>query len=38
LEEAEAALKADVERAGNTLAAYIGELEERLSRSGPDTR
>ena len=38
LEEAEAGLRADIERAGNTLAAYIGELEERLSRTGPDTR
>ncbi|HEX6079130.1 MAG TPA: hypothetical protein VF197_05840 [Methylomirabilota bacterium] len=38
LEQAEAALRADIERAGNTLAAYIGELEERLSRNRPDTR
>jgi uncharacterized integral membrane protein len=32
LDQMEAALRADIERAGNTLAAYIGELEERLDR------
>lgn len=32
LERLEEALKADLERAGNTLAAYIGELEDRLTR------
>ncbi|MBI2467992.1 MAG: DNA cytosine methyltransferase [Candidatus Rokubacteria bacterium] len=32
LERLEEALKAEVERAGNTLAAYIGELEDRLTR------
>lgn len=32
LDRAEDALKAEVERAGNTLAAYIGELEDRLTR------
>ena len=35
LEGTETALRADIERAGNTLAAYIGELEERLHHSGP---
>ena len=35
---AETALRADIERAGNTLAAYIGELEERLHPSGPGAR
>jgi phage-related protein len=34
LERVETALRGDVERAGNTLAAYIGELEERLERAG----
>jgi uncharacterized integral membrane protein len=38
LDQVETALRADVERAGNTLAAYIGELEDRLGRSRPDTR
>ena len=33
LERVETALRGDVERAGNTLAAYIGELEERLERT-----
>jgi uncharacterized integral membrane protein len=28
-------LRADIERSGNTLAAYIGELEDRLGRAGP---
>lgn len=32
LEQSEAALRQDIERAGNTLAAYIGELEDRLER------
>jgi uncharacterized integral membrane protein len=38
VERAEATLKAEVEQAGNTLAAYIGELEDRLtggSRGSP---
>jgi hypothetical protein len=34
LEQSEASLRGDVERAGNTLAAYIGELEDRLNRRG----
>jgi len=38
VEGAETALRADIERAGNTLAAYIGELEERLHPSGPAAR
>jgi uncharacterized integral membrane protein len=32
LDRLETDLRGDVERAGNTLAAYIGELEERLDR------
>jgi uncharacterized integral membrane protein len=32
LDRVETELRADIERAGNTLAAYIGELEERLER------
>jgi uncharacterized integral membrane protein len=32
LERLESDLRADVERSGNTLAAYIGELEDRLAR------
>jgi uncharacterized integral membrane protein len=32
LDQMEAGLRAEVERAGNTLAAYIGELEDRLGR------
>ena len=36
LDGTETALRADIERAGNTLAAYIGELEERLHHSGPE--
>lgn len=35
VERAEESLKAEVERAGNTLAAYIGELEDRLTRGHP---
>jgi hypothetical protein len=35
LDQLGAELKDDVERAGNTLAAYIGELEDRLSRARP---
>jgi uncharacterized integral membrane protein len=35
VDRAEDALKTEVERAGNTLAAYIGELEDRLTRGGP---
>jgi uncharacterized integral membrane protein len=38
IERAQTELRADIVRAGNTLAAYIGELEERLDRgdrSGP---
>lgn len=38
VEGAESALRADIERAGNTLAAYIGELEERLHPTGPGPR
>ena len=34
LERAEDVLKAEVERASNTLAAYVGELEDRLARGG----
>jgi hypothetical protein len=34
VERAEESLKIEVERAGNTLAAYIGELEDRLARGG----
>jgi hypothetical protein len=34
LEQSEASLRQDIERAGNTLAAYIGELEDRLDRRG----
>lgn len=34
LEQTEAALRGDIDRAGNTLAAYIGELEDRLNRRG----
>ena len=36
LDRAEAALRTDIERAGNTLAAYIGELDDRLGRQRPD--
>lgn len=36
LEQTEGALRADIERAGNTLAAYIGELDDRLRRPGAD--
>ena len=32
----EIALRADIERAGNILAAYIGELEDRLHRPPPE--
>ena len=32
LDRLEHTLRAEIERAGNTLAAYIGELEERLNR------
>jgi uncharacterized integral membrane protein len=32
LERMEAELRSEIERAGNTLAAYVGELEERLGR------
>ena len=32
IERVETELRGDIERAGNTLAAYIGELEERLDR------
>jgi uncharacterized integral membrane protein len=32
VERAEESIKGEVERAGNTLAAYIGELEDRLTR------
>jgi uncharacterized integral membrane protein len=32
LDRVETELRVDIERAGNTLAAYIGELEERLER------
>lgn len=35
LDQLGADLKADIERAGNTLAAYIGELEDRLGKAGP---
>jgi uncharacterized integral membrane protein len=35
LELMEATLKGELERVGNTLAAYIGELEDRLIRGGP---
>jgi hypothetical protein len=35
VERAEETLKAEVERAGNTLAAYIGELEDRLEPGSP---
>jgi uncharacterized integral membrane protein len=42
LDRVETELRADIERAGNTLAAYIGELEERLDRgdraSAPSSR
>lgn len=34
LDQVEEALKEEVERTGNTLAAYIGELEDRLVRGG----
>jgi uncharacterized integral membrane protein len=36
VEAAEQALRTDIEHAGNTLAAYIGELEHRLESSGAD--
>jgi hypothetical protein len=32
LDRVETELRSDIEKAGNTLAAYIGELEERLDR------
>jgi uncharacterized integral membrane protein len=35
LDQLGAELRGELERAGNTLAAYIGELEDRLSRPGP---
>lgn len=35
LEQLDTELKGEIERAGNTLAAYIGELEDRLGRT-PD--
>ena len=41
VEAAEQALRTDIEHAGNTLAAYIGELEHRLEspdRAGSDRR
>lgn len=34
LAQSEEAIRADIERTGNTLAAYIGELEDRLARGG----
>jgi uncharacterized integral membrane protein len=37
VDRAEEALKGEVERSGNTLAAYIGELEDRLTRGSPGT-
>ena len=36
LESAEQALRTDIEHAGNTLAAYIGELEHQLESSKAD--
>jgi len=36
VDAAEQALRTDIEHAGNTLAAYIGELEHRLDSSGAD--
>ncbi|HXX10861.1 MAG TPA: hypothetical protein VEK05_05030, partial [Burkholderiales bacterium] len=36
VDAAEQALRTDIEHAGNTLAAYIGELEHRLDSSGTD--
>ncbi len=36
LDELGAELRAEIERAGNTLAAYIGELEDRLGQARPD--
>lgn len=36
IDRLEAELRAEIERAGNTLAAYIGELEDRLGRSRPE--
>ena len=35
LDQLGAELRGDIERAGNTLAAYIGELEDRLGRVRP---
>jgi uncharacterized integral membrane protein len=35
LAEVETRLKEEIERVGNTLAAYIGELEDRLTRGSP---
>jgi uncharacterized integral membrane protein len=32
LDRVETQLRSDIERSGNTLAAYVGELEERLAR------
>jgi hypothetical protein len=34
VDRVESTLKDELERVGNTLAAYIGELEDRLSRGG----
>lgn len=34
LERVEAELRAEIEHSGNALAAYIGELEDRLARAG----
>jgi uncharacterized integral membrane protein len=36
VDAAEAALRTDIEHAGNTLAAYIGELEHRLNSPAAD--
>ena len=36
VDAAEQALRTDIEHAGNTLAAYIGELEHRLESPGAD--
>jgi uncharacterized integral membrane protein len=38
VDRAEETLKGEVERAGNTLAAYIGELEDRLTPPGREKR
>jgi uncharacterized integral membrane protein len=37
VDRAEETLRGEVERAGNTLAAYIGELEDRLTRGRQET-